>query len=498
MSSLIDNLKAARGAGVPLLAVSTHDQPATIEAVCKGVNGATTPQIQWDCINGLRPINQAGRQALAELGERAKDAVRAVLALRMLVDVAPRSLVFFCNAHVLYGDPGNLQAIHNLRELFKTNKRTLLLLGPSHDAMPPGLQADVVTLDEALPTDKQLADLITQLHADAGKTVTPEQLPSMVSAVRGLPALFTVEQVVAMSFRKAGLCMAALWERTAAAINATKGLEFSRPTLKFSDLAGMDTIMRFVRRIAKGRRPFRVVLMWDEIEKMMAGSGGEATDSSGVSSDFLNVCLKKMEELGWAGMILLGVPGSGKTAFAQATCGENDVPMVQMDFGAMKGRYVGDSEGAVRQAFSVVESLGGSDVLVIATCNKLRSLPPEFKRRFWLGNWYYDVPTQAEQKPIKKLYSEKYETQGSWPNTANWTGAEIRNAARLSDRLQCSLEEASRFVVPVAKADPEAVAALRELADGKFLSVSYDGTWEKDRMDAPKGKKTRRQIGGDA
>ena len=77
MSKLIENVTAARRAGVPLLAIVTQDQPATVEALSTGVNGC--PQIQWDCINGLRPVNEEGKAAIGALPPAALAAATFVL-----------------------------------------------------------------------------------------------------------------------------------------------------------------------------------------------------------------------------------------------------------------------------------------------------------------------------------------------------------------------------------------------------------------------------------
>lgn len=492
---MIANIRSARAAGVPLLAIVTQDQPATIAMIEANITDGGA-RVTWDCITGMRALNDKGKTALQTIKEAA-DATRPVMLLKACAQLPPGSIVYMHNAHAFVSAPDAAQGVQNLREVYKENKRTLVMLGPSFGDMRPELQADVVVLEEALPSDAQLATLITDLHGAASKTVDPTKLSHMVDAVRGLPALFTAEQVVAMSFRKTGLDMDALWERKKAAINATQGLTITRGTTRYADLAGMDSIQTFLTRYQKGPRPFRLVLFWDEIEKMMAGAGGDAQDSSGVSSDYLGVCLKTMENLRWAGVVLLGVPGSGKTALAEATSGEFGVPKIEMDFGAMKGKYVGDSEGAIRQAFRVVESIGGADVLVVATCNRMKSLPAEFRRRFWLGNWYFDVPTLDEQKPIKAIYERKFGVAGEWPDTTAWTGAEIRNCAELATRLGCTLVEAGEYIVPIAKADPESIEAVRDVADGRFLSVANAGTWSRASLQPVNMNKNagKRQIG---
>lgn len=488
---LIDNVLAARRSGVPLLAITTHDQPATVETVSERVNSCS--KIAWDCVRGFRPMNDAGGTAIAGLGDL-RGQERLALALRMLEKVAPNAMVFLYSASAFLTDPVVVQGMANLRETFKMNSRTLILLGPSFDAMSPSLRDDVVVIDEPLPTDAQLGKRISEVHESAGLDVDKDELPNLVSAVRGLPALFTVEQVVAMSFDEGSLNKDRLWARTEKAINATKGLTMSRKGLMFADLKGMGSIQEFLVSL---KDSFRLTVHLDEIEKMLAGSAGDAQDSSGVSTDYLQVLLKKMEGLRWKGLILVGVPGSGKTALSEAIAGEFGVPRIEMDFGGMKDRYVGTSEANVRTAFDVVESLGGSDVIVTATCNKLRSLPAELRRRFTLGVWYFDLLTAEEQEPVKRLYETKLGLgKSEWPDTTDWSGAEIRNCAELAVLRGTSPKDAGRYIVPVAKADPESVEQLRAVADGRFLSVSEEGTWRRERSAGVAARKTRRKIGG--
>jgi hypothetical protein len=495
MSKLLENITAARRAGVPLVAVVSHDQPATVAGVAAGVNGC--PKVAWDCINGLRAIDEAGQEALDTLSAEVLNRTpRPVFAFQAALELPPKTIVFCYNGNAsnIITDPGGIQAIQNLREAFKGDKRMLILLGDTFAQMTPGLRADIVTLTEPVPSESELSDLITELHEAARKPLPEPELPKMVNAIKGLPALFTAEQVVAMSFRKDGLDMDALWERKRDSINATKGLSISKPKMRYADLAGMDAIMGYLRRYQSGPRPARAILMWDEIEKMMGGTGDE--NAHAVSADQLNVVLKKMETLHWAGIILFGIPGSGKTALIDATAGEFDLEKVEMDFGGFKEQWVGSSEHNIRTGFDMMESLGGEDVLVMATCNRMKSLPPEFRRRFFLGNWFFALPMLDEQEPIKRIHEKAFGVQGQdWPDTEGWTGAEIRNCAMLANRLQCSLVEAAPFIVPISKADPESLDDLMDLANDRFLSVSKPGTWKKSKATMNMIKAKRRIDG---
>ena len=58
------------------------------------------------------------------------------------------------------------------------------------------------------------------------------------------------------------------------------------------------------------------------------------------------------------GVLLLGVPGCGKTLSAKGLAAEWKVPLIKLDLNALRGKYVGQSEASIRQAFSTIEALG--------------------------------------------------------------------------------------------------------------------------------------------
>jgi hypothetical protein len=291
--------------------------------------------------------------------------------------------------------------------------------------------------------------------------------------VRGLSA-FGAEQVVALSLRKAGLDQTEAWERKKTAISQVRGLELEIDGPTFSDVGGLQAACEFGSRLFAGPRPPRVVVRLDEIEKALAGSEG---DLSGISQDCLGVWLSWMEDKGHGGIIAVGPAGAGKTLFSRSLGATHQVPTVAVDLGAMRGSLVGESERYVREALRTIEGLAAGRAFVIATCNKLDTLPPELRRRFKAGIWFFDLPTAAERDRIWQLCQAKYETTGNRPPDEGWSGAEIRNVCELSYQLSVPLTEAAKYIVPVIVADPDKVRRLRETAKGRFLCASHGGPY---------------------
>jgi AAA+ superfamily predicted ATPase len=89
------------------------------------------------------------------------------------------------------------------------------------------------------------------------------------------------------------------------------------------------------------------------------------------------------------GMIFIGPAGCAKSAIAKACGNETKRPTICLDFSGLKGSYVGESEGNLRSALKVIDAVGQNSSLFIATCNSIGVLPPELRRRFNLGIFFF-------------------------------------------------------------------------------------------------------------
>ena len=151
------------------------------------------------------------------------------------------------------------------------------------------------------------------------------------------------------------------------------------------------------------------------------------------------------------GVLLLGVPGTGKSAFAKALGEETGRPTVVLDVGALMGSLVGQTEGNIRQALRIADAMAPailfidecekalsgvassgqtdsgvsarlfgslltwmndhtSDVYLVATCNDISKLPPEFSRaeRFD-GMFFLNLPGRTEKDVIWRLYLQQFQ-----------------------------------------------------------------------------------------
>lgn len=482
---LKQHLVSARKFGVPLLAIETPDMAATMQfALAAMTNGTVPPAFCWDIVNGLRWVNKEGEAAAAQINMASPDAlaeatINATEMLAFCGKLPGKTVVFMYNAHLFYGQESVTQAVWNLRDKFKSSKRTLVMLGASM-RMPPELERDVLVFDEPLPDDEALGAIADTLYALIGTTVKfPKAMREQtVKAARGLSA-FGAEQAIALSLTKNGIDTDSLWAHKRSMIEQTKGLRVHQSTETFADIGGLDSIKEFGRLLFAGAEPPSAVVWVDEIEKAMAGSSGPVGDSSGTSQDQLGQLLQEMQANKWPGMILPGPPGTAKSLFAQALAAEHGVPCIALDLGAMKGSLVGQSEQQIRAAMKVIRAVAGKGAYWIATCNRMESLPPELRRRFTDGIRFFDIPDEVERASIWKIMRKKYgiAERDAQPDDTSWTGADIRNVCALAYRLKVTLKKAALYITPVAKSDPHSIERLRKLAHNSFLSASKDGLY---------------------
>jgi hypothetical protein len=470
-------LKAARRVSTPLIAVRTFDPASAMQAVISSLpKNGPVPIVRWDIMRGIGAVNEAGKAIVTQLLNGGNpESIGPSDALGLATRLPEDAIVIAYNFHRFWNDPAVVQGVWNLRDSFKADGRALLMTVSPGARLPEELAQDVLVLDQPLPAQDDLEQIVrdTFQSAEMEEPSAPD-LRRAVDAVIGL-ASFPAEQVLAMSMSKSGLAFDQLWERKRQVIAQTPGLSVWRGGETFDDIGGCGNIKRFLQAVLKGDDPPRVVVFIDEIEKAFAGTG---TDLSGVKTEMAGTLLTWMQDHEAEGTIFLGPPGAAKSAIGKATGNSAGVPTIAFDLFAMQDSLVGASGERLRAALQVVEAVSQGRSLWIATCNSIANLPPELRRRFTLGTFFFDLPDREERDAIWKLYLSKYGVDGERPNDDGWTGAEIKECCRKAARLRISLQEAAGYIVPVSRSAAEQIRTLRQQASGRFISASKPGVYE--------------------
>jgi hypothetical protein len=386
-----------------------------------------------------------------------------------------------------------MQGIWNLRDSFKSTGRMLVLLTVPGATLPPELAQDVLVVDEPLPSATHLEQIVRETFKSANLT-EPERakIDRAVDALIGLAA-FPAEQALAVSLVKQELDTEDLWERKRQIIEQTPGLSVWRGGETFEDIGGVDNVKGFLRAVLAGVDPPRVIVFIDEIEKAFAGTG---TDLSGVKTEMTGTILTYMQDREADGTVFIGPPGSAKSVTAKATAGTAGIPTIAFDLAAMESSLVRASTERLRTALQIIDAVSQGRMLFVATCNSIASLPPELRRRFTLGTFFFDLPTEEEREIIWQIYLNKYGVSGDLPDDDGWTGTEIKECCRKAHRLGMSLALASRYIVPVSRSAAEQVKALRQMASGKFISASTPSIYQYQENPPAPRRRVMRDLEG--
>jgi len=428
----------------------------------------------WDIDRGLQV---AGQEAPGS-----SDPVAAIRSINTLAKPDSSALLVLPNFHRLLQGAEVVQCLAHQICQGKQNRSFVVVLSPMVQ-IPIELQTQFVILEHELPGRDQLQQIATGIATESGEMPQGQDLERLLDAAAGLTR-FEAEGAFSLSLVRHGrLTPEAVWELKTGMLKKSGLLTLHRGTERFSDLGGLDALKEFSLR-ALGRRS--------------------------------NIAKPR-------GILLLGVPGTGKSALCKCLGNETGRPTLILDVGSLMGSLVGETESRTRQALRIIDAMAPavvmidevekalsgvqssgqtdsgvsarlfgaflswlsdheSDVFVVCTSNDISKLPTEFSRaeRFD-GVFFLDLPGSAEREKIWPIYLRKFglSPDQPMPQDRDWTGAEIRSCCRLAALLDLPLREAARNVVPVAVTAAESVERLRTWASGRCLDASRSGIYNR-------------------
>lgn len=407
-------------------------------------------------------------------------------------DVDSPTLLILPNFGAYLSDPTIRQMVYRAVQTGKKARRYIVILAPTI-ALPAELEKVFVTIDHDMPDRQQLREIAESIGTEPGEVPEGEDLERLLDAASGLTR-YEAEGAFSLSIVRLGkIDPAAVWELKSGALKKSGTLQLHRGNERFSDLGGLSAL-----------------------------------------KDFATRCLRPGKTVRPKGLMLLGVPGTGKSAFSKALGNETGRPTISLDMGALMGSLVGQTEAATRQALKVIDAMAPailfvdeiekglagagtestgvttrmfgtfltwlndhtSDVFTICTSNDISKLPPEFTRagRFD-AVFFLDLPTAAQREAIWNIHQTRYGvTEQDRPDTENWTGAEIESCCRLCALLDEPLTEAAIDVVPVAVTAADRVEGLRQWASGRVLDADRKGIYHRTRQQTPPVETGRRTL----
>ena len=235
------------------------------------------------------------------------------------------------------------------------------------------------------------------------------------------------------------------------------------------------------------------------------------------------------------GVLLLGVPGCGKSLTAKAIANEWKFPLLRFDLGKVFGGIVGESERNIRYALDVAKTIspcvlwideiekglsgsqssgrtdGGTSarvfgtfltwmqektepVFVVATANDISSLPPELLRKGRFDEIFFvDLPSAKERENIFQIHLKNKHRDAKAlglnmaelvKKTEGFSGAEIEEVVNEAlfnayangqkDLEMQNLLDCISATSPLSRTMAETIANLRKWAEQRARMASKD------------------------
>ena len=430
-------------------------------------------------------------------------------AIAAISELGENCIVLLRDFHLFLEDanPVLLRALKDELARSKTQGRCLIVVG-CRQVLPPELEREFVVLDFALPGKAELEQVVAGI-CESAKVPKPdgEALDAILEAATGMTCA-EAENALALSLVETkSLDPVRVAREKAQAVRKGGILELVEDLPALSSIGGLNLLKEWLvlRKDAFSRR---------------AQDYGLPTPK---------------------GLLIVGVPGTGKSLAAKATASLLERPLLKLDAGRLYGGLVGQSEGNLRAVIQTCEAIapcvlwideiekafagskssgmtdGGtssrvfgsflswmqekkSPVFVVATANDVAQLPPEFLRKGRFDELFFvDLPTQQEREAIWGIQIGKYGRMAKGYNLGalsigadGFTGAEIEQAfieglyeafgkGREPDTVGLGAILAKQ--VPLSRLMGEQIAALRQWAQGRARPATK-----------PEGEKTARKI----
>jgi len=477
--------------GHALLHVDTFEKDRAISEIAD-VAEATNRKVHiWSIAQGWTDVKGT---SVCDVKETApvEDQLRAILDFPECVICVLRDFGGYLKHETYPGYDIVIGWLDELRRIVASVRQTIVFVGPDFD-VPKPLLHDITKIDFALPGNDQINERINFVCSDVTKAdgtkfkPNEDMIPQIVDACRGMTSQQTVDRV-ALALRK------------------------------HKDL-NPDAVRTIVREKAGVIRASGLLSYIEPPNGGLAIVGGYDAIKRHVQLDqpcFTN----EAREFGIEfprGLMLVGIPGCGKTLLSMAIASELGLPLIAMDVGNLMDKFVGESEKNMREAIKMLESIapcvlmldeiekgfggagdmdGGasrrvfgtfikwlndrqSPVYAIATANQVQSLPPEFCRKGRFDEIYgLDLPGLAERIEIFEIHLSKrgrdpkaYETANLAALTDGYTGADVEQIIKFGLKIAFAensklgtehLKKAIQEIIPLSKTEAGRIDETRQ------------------------------------
>jgi SpoVK/Ycf46/Vps4 family AAA+-type ATPase len=411
----------------------------------------------------------------------------------MFANANPQHVVLLrdLQLHIDQTDPMLVRRLKDTLRVAKTNGHAIIMLG-CRLKLPPELEHEITHVDFTLPGIAELGTVLDGIIKSAKlKNIRETEREAALQSALGLTTT-EAENAFALSVVETKSIDPKVIAREKARTLKKNGLvEVVQATTSLNDIGGLAKLKEWLQR--------------------RAGAFSQSAKTYGLPAP--------------KGLLVVGIPGTGKSLTAKATAGAFGLPLLRLDMGRVFGGIVGQSEANLRSVIQTAEAIapcvlwideiekgfsgssssgntdGGTSsrvfgsflswmqektkaVFVVATANDVSKLPPEFLRKGRFDEMFFvDLPDALERAQIWDIVIKRHGRKPTDYDTVvlsraceQFTGAEIE--AVFIDALHEAFSEgrepsakdileAMTNTVPLAQLMDDQISGLRHWAKGR-------------------------------
>lgn len=414
------------------------------------------------------------------------------------------AVIALCDFHPFlgYGGPPVPALVRSLRDLIDKliqRKCTMVFYGPSLN-IPFELSKNVSVIEYALPSKEQLETPVKNIFSGGQARykltdLTPADINALTDAACGMTT-FEAENATALSLVETEQLSAKVIQREKTQTIRKSGLlDIWENVGSLEDVGGLHNLKKWLNQ---RKRAFT-----EDAKKF-------------------NLPTPK-------GILIVGLPGTGKSLIAKACAAAWGRPLLRLDAGKIFGGLVGESEKNMREIIQLSEAVapvcllvdeiekafasgasGSSDggtsarvfgslltwmeeksspVFIVATANDVSNLPPELLRKGRFDElWWVDLPQEIDRQEILKIHlskrnriPKKFDLRKIAETTKDFSGAELE--AVVNSALYAAFDEGTELttqhlidatgdIKPLAEVAREKIERLRTWSVGRTRNAS--------------------------
>ena len=481
--------------GHPLISIQTMDEERAIQLVRQVAADMRRPLLEWSMTTGLRAIDDVGPD------RPVIDPGKVAPALEHVREGSANTIYLFKDIGPHCKDALVHRTLRDLARLCTATSTSLVLVDGL--PLPDELRRLTVRYEIGWPTADELQEVVKQtfrrIREDSLETVkariSRREMDQLVQSLRGL----TCDEA-------ARVVASAIYDDFA---------------LTSDDLPHVVEAKRTLLGSAGCLEAIAVDFAPDDIGGLESLKGWLTQRRGGFTRRARQFGLEPPR-----GVLMLGVPGCGKSLCAKVVAADWKMPLLRLDPGVLYQKYIGESESQLRQALAQAESMapavlwideiekafasasaasadGGLSkrmfgtllswmqdhrhpIFIIATANDIDALPPELMRKGRFDEVFFvDLPAAEVRAQIlaihlrrRKRRPEDFELPRLAAAAEGFSGSELEQVvisalfAAFTDRTELAdahLLHAIAQTRPLARLMAEKIANLRAWAEDRCV-----------------------------